>query len=227
MSVDSFLKLKEIDSLSKMRIKYLSQIKEQDDRLSKLYEKRQASQDLTSSLKHDLVQREMELVEVEKNIKRAATQKQNLLDIGGDEKKIQAFQAEVDDWELKGFEIFEAIEKHQTDLTDSQTFSQGIEKTITEIEAEATSIKEAASKEIANLDLRIDLLNQELPEDFLNILKRTYAKNLAQGPFTRIEQGSCYFCRARISRTEESEIDMQKGLKVCNQCSRIFLPYGS
>lgn len=227
MSVDSFIKLKEIDSLSKMRIKYLTQIKEQDDRLSKLYEKRQGSQDLASSLKHDLVQREMELVEVEKNIKRASTQKQNLLDMGGDEKKIQAFQKEVDEWEVKGFEIFEAIDKHQTELADSQTFSQGIDKTIREIESEAASIKESASKEIANLNMRIDLLNQELPADFLAILTRTYAKNLAQGPFTRIEQGSCFFCRARISRTEESEIDMQKGLKVCNQCSRIFLPYGS
>jgi predicted nucleic acid-binding Zn-ribbon protein len=53
------------------------------------------------------------------------------------------------------------------------------------------------------------------------------AKNLAHGPFTRIDQGSCFLCRYKISRVEESEIDMQKALKICPQCSRIFLPYGA
>jgi predicted nucleic acid-binding Zn-ribbon protein len=227
VSVDSFIKLKEIDSLSKMRIKYLSEIKEQDDRLSKLYEKRQSAIMQTAGLKEDLIAREMELVEVEKNLKRASTQKQNLIDLGGDETKIKNFQTEVDEWEEKGFGIFEEVEAHQNDLKDSQTFTSGIEKTIADIEAEVNLLKEKSKKEIENLELRIDLLKADLPEDFLTILNRTFAKNLSQGSFTRIEQGSCFFCRAKMSRIEESEIDMQKGLKVCHQCSRIFLPYGA
>ena len=96
-----------------------------------------------------------------------------------------------------------------------------------EIESEVAEEKGKLEKELHSISLRVDLLKEELPSDFRQVLERVSARKLAHGPFTRIEGGSCYFCRYKISRLDESEVDMQKQLKICPQCSRIFLPYGS
>jgi predicted nucleic acid-binding Zn-ribbon protein len=81
-------------------------------------------------------------------------------------------------------------------------------------------------QKVVQAQMRIKLIEDELPTDFKSVLERTLKKNLALGPFTRNENGSCFFCRYKISKLDESEIDMQKQLKTCPQCSRIFLPYG-
>ena len=106
-------------------------------------------------------------------------------------------------------------------------FLSGLEKTYLEIEVEVKAEISEHQKGIEQSQMRMKLIEEELPADFRSTLERTLKKNLAVGSFTRIDQGSCFFCRYKISRTEESEIDMQKNLKVCPQCTRIFLPYGT
>src|SRR3989344_8326273 len=87
VSVDWFLKLKEIDSLTKMRINYLKSKSEQEDRVSKLNERRQETLMQTAKLKQDEFALNHELAELEKKLKTASEQKQRLMDMGGDEKK--------------------------------------------------------------------------------------------------------------------------------------------
>ncbi|MGE3611492.1 MAG: hypothetical protein AB7I27_18010 [Bacteriovoracaceae bacterium] len=227
MSVEWFIKLKEIDSLNKSREGHLKAKKEQEERISKLLSKRQEALDELENFKKLNSTIQSNILDLEMKLKRAEEQKQRLLDIGGDEGKIKKFAEEASQLEDLGFSLLEQSESNQIEIKDKKLFLDGIEKTISEIKSEAESEIAKELKEIENIDLRVKLLENELPDDFKQILHKVQKKNLAHGPFTRIEAGSCYFCRYKISRLEESEIDMQKGMKTCPQCGRIFLPYGS
>lgn len=227
MSVDWFLKLKEIDSLTKMRINYLKTRSEHLERISKLNDRRESAVMQTAKLRQETISLNTEMAEIDKKLKNASEQKQRVIDIGGDEKKIQSFTAEIELLEEKGMEYLSRQDEIEQESEEAKTFAAGLEKTILEIESEAKAELDKIEQELKNIELRQKLLLEELPEDFKSLLIKITAKNLAHGPFTRIDQGSCYFCRYKISRLEEDEIDMQKSLKTCTQCTRIFLPFGS
>lgn len=227
MSVEQFFKLKEIDSLTKMKTSFLARMKEQDDRVSALNDRRQEKVLQTAKLRQNLISTTNELAEVEAKIKSHSEQKQRIFDVGGDEKKIAQFASEIEQLESRSLELLKEMEQTENDISDAKTFLTGIEKTISEIEAEVSVEIQNIQNELSNIEMRINFLMEELPSDFKSLLLKITAKNLAHGPFTRIENGSCYFCRFKISRIDESEIDMQKNLKTCPQCSRIFLPYGA
>jgi predicted nucleic acid-binding Zn-ribbon protein len=227
VSVEWFLKLKEINSLTKMRQAQVKSKKEQEDRVSKLIYHRDEALTQTIKLKQELHETNEKLVETEHKIKLFSTQRQNLLDLGGDELKISQYESQIDSLEETGLGLLETIEESQSLIKDKKTFIAGVEKTILEIQEESLDEILKLDSEIKNIDLRLISLKDELPSEYQRILKKISEKNLAHGPFTRIEIGSCFFCRYKMSRIEESEIDMQKNLKICPQCSRIFLPYGA
>lgn len=226
MSVEVFSKLREIESLSRMRNKHLSAKSEQEDRVSLLNKKRQEHDLQTAKLKQALILTNDKLAEAEKKLKLIVEQKQRLIDYGGDETKIRDFSAQINQLEEEAFSFLQEAEQIENELSDAKTFSEGLEKTISEISQEVSVEVMKADGEVKTLEMRISMLMDELPADFKAMLIKVSSKKLAHGPFTRIDQGSCYFCRFKISRIDESEIDMQKNLKTCPQCSRIFLPYG-
>lgn len=227
MSVEWFLKLKEIDSLTRMKQTLLKNKSEQEDRVSKLRERRESSLTQITSLQQEIFSTNHKLSEAENRLKTASEQKQRLMDIGGDENKISHFQKEIEQAEEQGLEFLTLLDSLETQISETKTFLGGLEKSLQEIESEVRPEIAKINSELINTDLRIKLLVEELPESFRNTYLKTSAKNLAHGPFTRVDQGNCYFCRFKLSRIEESEIDMQKNLKSCPQCSRIFLPYGA
>ena len=227
MSAEWFFKLKEFDSLGKMRINHLKVIQEQEQRLTKLNIRRQEQLDEASGLKSELLSVQQNYFEAEKKMNTCEEQASRLKAVGGDEAKIANFQKEATALEDSLFALLERTEAIQQELEDKKTFLAGLEKTYQEIESEVKVELQDNQKGVSQADLRMKLILEELPSGFRETLERTLKKNLAVGSFTRIDNGSCFFCRYKISRTDESEIDMQQMLKICPQCSRIFLPYGS
>ena len=228
MSVDWFLKLKEIDSLSRMKINYLKIRVEQKERIFKLNNRLEATLTQLAKVKQESVTINSDLAETEKKLKTASEQKQRLIDRGTtDEKKILQYSLEILQQEELGMEFLLRLDEIEIEIQEAKTFLQGLKNSINEIQLEINPELEKIEGELNNIDLRSNLLLNELPPDYRTLLEKTTSKNLSHGPFTRIDQGSCYFCRFKISRLDESEIDMQKNLKTCPQCSRIFLPYGS
>jgi len=225
VSAESFFKLKEIDSLNKMRLTLLKNKSEQEDRVSKLSERQNEALLQTAKLRQELISTTNELADVEKMLKTASEQKQRFIDIGGDDKKINNFSMEIEKLEEKGMEYLSRLDEIESEIADQKNFLSGIQKTISEIMEEVKPELEKCDQEIKNIDLRLELLSQELPDDFRNLYLKVSSKKLALGPFTRTDQGSCYFCRFKISKVDESEIDTQRVLKTCPQCGRIFLPY--
>lgn len=222
-----FLKLKEYDSLLKMRNSHLQRILEQEERMTKLKGQQEEAYLRREKLRQEERELQQKLFELEQKLKTTQEQCQRLRDLGGDENKISSYQQQAEALESEGMTLLETIDQSETEISEAQQFLDGIEKTIEEIAQEVNEVKERETKEIKNLELRLQLLEEELPADFRDRLHKTLSKKLALGPFTRVEAGSCYMCRYKISRIEESEIDMQKNLKVCASCGRIFLPYGA
>jgi predicted nucleic acid-binding Zn-ribbon protein len=204
----------------------LSQNKcDQEARLSKLTERQKTAECQTAKLRQELISITNDLADVEKSLKNASEQKQRLIDIGGDEKKINNFSQDVEKYENKGMEYLSKIDELEKEIADQKIFINGIQKTISEIAQETKHEIEIIDQEIKNIDFRLNFLTSELPDDFKNIYQRIVSRKPAHGPFTRTDQGQCYFCRFQISKMDESEIDAQRILKTCSQCGRIFLPY--
>ncbi len=227
MSIESFLKLKEIDSLSKMRNTQIKAKADQENRVYLLNLRREETLNKSKVLQDELILKHSIILNIENKIRIASEQRQRLTDIGSDEKKISSFSTDISHLENQGLDCLSKIDEIESELNDYKNFLLGLDKTILEIKDEVMTDLDLIQIEIKNLDLRIQLLEDELPDHFKAILKSLNARHLAHGPFTRLDQGSCYFCRFKVSRLDESEIDMRKNLKNCQQCSRIFLPYGS
>lgn len=227
MSLEWFSRLKEYDSLLKTRTGHLNAIKEQEDRVSALNGRKEERMAQLSKLKEDYVRLQQELQDLEARIKLLTKQRENWISLGGDDKKLTEMGSEISKLEDSGLELLDRQGLNSEERNDAQTFIDGISKTIAEIHGEAETEKTSHQKAISQLDQRLDGILEMLPEEFKTALMRALKKNLAHGPFTRIENGSCIFCRYKISRVEESEIDMQKKLKNCPQCGRIFIPYGT
>lgn len=222
-----FAKLREFDSLSKSKQKHQSIIQSQNERLTLLNKKREDNHLRINQLKKEMTVNQSLLAELEAQIKSYSEQRQRIIDYGGDEKKAAEFAEKLEAIEERGLDILSLIESLENELEDARTFDQGIGKTIEEIGAEVSETVSKEQKEITAIEMRLNSLQDELPPEFKDRLKRVLDKKLAHGPFTRIENGACYMCRFKISRVEESEIDMQKQLKNCPQCTRIFIPYGT
>ena len=227
MAEELFAKLREFDSLSKTKLRHLAEIESQNERLTLLNKKREGNLEKIAELKKSLTTHQSSLAELEAQIKSHSEQRQRILDYGGDEAKAQEFAEKISSAEEKGLEILGEIELAETELQDARGFDQGIGKTIEEISGEVEEIVALEKMSIATIDQRLAGLQEDLPADFRDRLNRVLAKKLAHGPFTRIENGACFMCRFKISRVEESEIDMQKQLKNCPQCMRLFIPYGT
>lgn len=227
MSAESFSKLRELESLGKMKNTCIKVISEQDERLKSLNTRRQEHLQQLEELKSAYLSLQQDFHDKEKQLKTSEQQASRLKDIGGDEQKIKSFTDEAARLEDELFGLMEKSEARQSEMADAKTFLQGLEKTLEDIRLEVDGVINEQRIEIARLETRLQLLEAELPDDFKSLLERTKKKNLAMGIFTKNESGSCYFCRFKISKNDESEIDMLKQLKTCPQCSRIFLPYGA
>ncbi len=227
MSDEWFSRLKEYDSLSKARARLILSGKDQEGRLETLRKRQADSMAQLAGLKSSYIHLQQSLHEIEQKIKVQNEQRSRSIDQGGSEEKLRAYNKEISSLEEKGFSFLEDLDVNETERADLQGFLNGLEKTMIEIAGEVKEETAKFQNEIEQLDLRLNSLTEALPAEYRDLLMRTLKKNLALGPFTRVENGSCFFCRANISRNEESEVEMQKILKTCSQCGRIFIPYGT
>ena len=227
MSREAFQKLREIDSLMKMKNKELGLVKDQDDRLSSLENKKLARQEQKDQDKKAYTSTQQELFEMEKKLKTASQQKERLSEYSPDDQKIKELSNHIEEYELKGFELIEKIEMIERDLKDHDTFLHGLENTMKEISLESLDEKNLHVKEAQNLEERIKRLHEELPDNFKGVYTRLMSKNFIHGPFTTIQNNACMFCRSSVSKVEESDIDTKFAITHCRQCGRLFLPYNA
>ncbi len=211
----------------KGRNEHLKAVKEQEMRIVLLNERKSEKMSQLSNLKEEYVKLQQALQDLEAKIKLLSTQRENWISLGGEEFKRLTMEEEISKLEDSGLALLDQQTKNAEERNDAQTFLEGISRTISEIQGEVNLEITKHQEAIVQLDLRLEGIQDILPPEFKDALNKVLKKNLAHGPFTRVDAGSCLFCRYKISRIDESEIDMQKKLRNCPQCGRIFIPYGT
>lgn len=226
MDKENFRKLKEFDSLMKMRDLQEMQKIDQKKRITQLQETKQEylakKNDLNLRL-HDINQ---QLFEIDQKLKINAQQSERLKQTGKNDLTLEAYHIDAAEQEEKGFALLALADIHRTKLEEVLGFLKGLDKTIEEISQEVNLEVTNLDTSMSNLKLRLGLIMEDLPLDYRKLLEKTLKKKLAFGPFTKLLNCSCFFCRFKMSKVDESEIDTQLKLKTCSQCDRIFLPYG-
>lgn len=219
--------LREIKSLLDQKQNLLKKITDEKERIQKLETSQDSAQEEIKSIQEKILVVREEFSHLEKKINLLSEQKQRLFDYGSDEDKINLLSKEMSQYEHEALELMENEDHLIQQKEEKKTFLSGLKKTLEELSSESSEILQDLNEQVSHLDLRVKLLEESLPNDFQKTFHRISSKNLIHGPFTQVQNGSCYFCRFKISRIDESEIDLQKKLKTCPQCQRIFLPYGT
>ena len=110
-------------------------------------------------------------------------------------------------------------------MQEHQTFLAGFEETLNELREEIqAAMKQHTLLRDQNIE-RAKLLEQELSPDWQRAYRKIVSQNPAHGPFSRIDNGHCAFCRGTVSKLLESEVEAQLLLKPCPSCGRLFLPH--
>lgn len=110
-------------------------------------------------------------------------------------------------------------------MQEHQTFLAGFEETLKELRNEINTAIGQHTRDRDQCLARAKLLQQELSPDWQRAYQKIMAQNPAHGPFSRIENGHCLFCRGTVSKLLESEVEAQLLLKPCPSCGRLFLPH--
>ena len=237
MSTESFKILKEINSLS-MRVNELNDLIANENKRVTFIERNRASRESERDefLKEKDEQQKV-LVKTENDIatnsSKIAKDKENLstlMDAGAIqslEKQINDSEQKLDALEEEGLLVLEKIEELEKEIDEASDFLQGSLESLSEIKIEVTNACKAYQEEIDQLSSRVELLKVELPPLFQSKLELTLSKNIPISNFTRIKDESCEFCRYGLSKMDTKSIEDQLNLKICQSCSRIFLPKAS
>lgn len=227
MTFPDFSKLKEYDSLSKRQQQLLREINEENARSEKIHSLISDHLARRNEIKKEIVHYNNLILELESQVKLLAEQKERLINQGTTEDKIAQYQIKINEFEAQAFSYLETMETLELELQETVNFESGARKTLSDIEAEVELSVRSKENEANNLRSHLEDILNELSPSLRTSLDKLFAKKLAHGPFTKIAQGACMMCRFKISKTDEAEIDVQKLLKYCPQCTRIFLPYGT
>lgn len=205
--VDDYLRLRELDGLLKQASEEARRVEDELNRLKKLDVIKAEREGQLKTAREALRESQHQLAEVDRKLG------QHL----GAEAKERLEQQGLD-LLIREQELDQVIDEHQT-------FLGGFAQTLKEIQAEVSAaVAEARTRQESSL-LRARLLEEALPEDWRRAYQKALARKPAHGPFSRIENGHCLFCRGAISRIFESEVEAQLLLKACPSCGRLFLPH--
>lgn len=222
-----FSQLKEYDSLSKRQQQLLREIEQENQRLTKINLLLEEHLLRRHEIKNKISEYNALILDKDSQVRLLSEQKNRLINQGTPEEKLQEYQNNIDLLESEAFALLEQVEILETELKETGEFAAGAQNTLSEITAEVQQVVGDKEIEVSRIKSHLaDIMTNALSARVAAVLQKLMDKNLAHGPFTKIEAGACMMCRFKISKVDEGEIDVQRLLKQCPQCGRIFLPYG-
>lgn len=211
-------------------------ISEQANRLTKISELRKDKQVELSEAESELKNFQDQYEKEEKSnqvITRDLTQTKNSQMAATTEQALKAANSQIAHQtplkelsDQKLFDLLSSIEEREEDIKTLKVFLQGSIKTQSDITDEVSKIKATEEQEIANLEMRINLLVDSLPEHFKTKFTSVNKKLRFKSPVTIIKNDHCGECFMMVSKMQISQVD-RGNLETCAQCSRIFLPSGA
>lgn len=229
-----FRKVKEINSLDQDIKKLRILIEKELNRITKLEESKHL-REKEQTLQIEELKNQKSLLQntenrIAENQSKLTKSKINLSSLI-DEKEINALNSqisnlidELDSLEDSGLNLIESIEKLEISIDEANTFKEGISETIYEIKLEVETQNQAVIDQINSKEARLEILLQELPDNFMKSYRRLLEKNLKFGALTKIVKNECYICKYVLAAAEIVLIEDKFNFKSCGACSRIFVP---
>lgn len=236
ISLEPFFVLKEIQSLDRMIQNHQKLINEQVNRLTKISELRKDKQIELTEAEAELKQYQTQYKKEEASnllITRDLTQTKNSQMAATTEQALKAANSQIahqtplkESSDQKLFELLSSIEEKEEEIKTLKGFLQGSIKTQSDITDEVSKIKATEEQQISDLEMRINLLTDSLPEHFKTKFASVNKKLRFKSPVTIIKNDHCGECFMVVSKMQISQVD-RGNLETCAQCSRIFLPSGA
>lgn len=234
MDKENFKILKEIASLESLSSQLQEAMDKENSRilfvtdqrnsrlayLQELTSKKEALENEFSELEEKSDKNLNELNRLESNLNNATTVKEQT----ALESQIEAKKSLQLQFEARSNEVIDQIDECEKQLDEAQEFEKGSLDSLNSLKQEVAEIVGQKQQEKDRLSHRIDLLLDEIPENFKASYKKVAAKKLKYGPFSSLKNLQCNVCGFKVSRTLEVDVEENFKLKTCPSCSRIFIP---
>ena len=115
-------------------------------------------------------------------------------------------------------------ENLEQEIRDSTNFLQGVEQTITELNAEIISAQQKAQAKIAQWQQRIDQLLAALPTNIQHLFQPIYERWRFQQPISFLKDEHCSSCAYTLGREQVAQINRGEIAEVCINCGRLLAP---
>ncbi len=234
MDLEHLEDLRECQSLDLIIKKHLDCIDAQNQRVVKMKKNRAVrSQELTENkeklavLKADIGELEKKVHTISDHIEKAQSRLPMMTttqQIEATEKEIATLSPQKEILEDQLLEYMETAEDIEQQVCDADSFLKGSLRSLDEIQIESNDITTKENREIANYQKRIDLLLENIPQQFKDAFLSLNKKYRFCSPVTMVTNGSCAGCYLGISKQQQVEIEKAVTIHFCNGCGRLLLP---
>jgi predicted nucleic acid-binding Zn-ribbon protein len=238
-NIDNYRIIKEIDSLYSQILALNNSNQQELRRIEKV-------QQLTVQRQHELEQLNFNLsacseqqnsseTELNQKISQKDKLKRNM-NLAVNPEQVNALTNELNDLEFKIealesklMSLLEEEDKLKDDINQTQSFLNGVTKTIDELKLEVNKKTQENNQQIENINQRLGLLKAQLPEQFQKMISELEKKGRAQqGHFvTKLNQLTCQTCGLNVSRTDSDLIERCLQIVYCQGCKKVILPFGA
>jgi len=234
MNIDDFKTIVEIANLDFKVTNHNKKIAEQNKRVEEIKTQRNEKEQLLSHSTEKLKESQGELKSLEAKIfevEKKLSQGEDRLTIVTSEKQLNATQTEINTGKIlkeslegQALELMEKIDFYQDENSTSKEFLDGSVSTLEEIENEVKDQVAKETKEIENLNKRIEALLETCPPLLKTPFLASRKKFKDDFSVAWAEDGVCNRCQYAVSKNDQQNINRAINVEVCMSCERILIP---
>lgn len=226
--------LRECQSLDLIIKSHLDKIETHQKRITKIIKMRSDRQATLTERIEQLPKLKKEISEGEKTFYELSTQitkaTNRLAEMTTDqqikatEKEIAALSPQYEQLEIAILEKMELLEKLEIEIINDQTFLEGSEKSLKEINVEVENDIKTEQKEIEQYQNRINRLLDGCSSTFKKAFIQLNNRYRFKSPVASVENKTCSACRILLNPQHLNNIEKNAGPHFCTNCSRLILP---
>jgi uncharacterized protein len=235
MTLNHFQDLVEIQGLDNKILVHQQLISEQRQRLLLLQNQIREKQELLSVHTREQIQKKLDLeineqlleqlnqkiARIKENLKSVTTEKQML----ALESELSLLETQRLALEDKVFALLDNVETIEKTIPDLEQFLKGSQQSQTQIEQEASAIVREEEEKIKDLQLRIDHLLEQIPQEMRNVFLPVYQKFRFKNPLCFVENEHCNQCFFLINMNLNMMLEKGTSLELCPSCQRLLTPH--
>ncbi|OFZ46017.1 MAG: hypothetical protein A2381_00465 [Bdellovibrionales bacterium RIFOXYB1_FULL_37_110] len=237
MNLKDFSNLIEIQSIQNQIKQHLDEITSQENRIKQLTNKKNQSANELLELGSTILQKKAELQKnenalylLESKIEKAKSNQMlvnNPQQLNAVEKELLFYKEQKEKLETEILNQMEELSSLQESQETVGGFSQGIDKSISIVSAEAMEIIKTQRDKINDYQTRIASLETDIPKEAREIFSNANKKHLYNFPITLIQNNACSKCNYPIDRNMSSLIEKGTILELCPGCERLIAPHSA